>query len=78
MAYAFSELMECPWNVLPLNYISQAHLCKSSLVGLLLSRRYKEAGQLYQKSKLTNYLLKSPPVKQLFAEADTVFLKRFN
>jgi len=39
------------WS-LPLNYISQAGLiCKSSLVGLLLCRRYQEARQLYQQKQ---------------------------
>ena len=31
--------------------ISQAYLCKSSLVGLLLCRRYQEARQLYQQKQ---------------------------
>jgi len=35
----------------------------------------KKVDSFINKSPLTNYLLKSPPVKQLFAEADTVFFK---
>jgi len=35
----------------------------------------KKLDSFINKSKLTNYLLKSPPVKKLFAEADTVFFK---
>ena len=43
---------------LPLNYISQAYLCKPSLVGLLLCWRHQEARQLYQQ-KQEKWLLQS-------------------
>ena len=69
--------MECLHEVFCSTILARLTYASPAWSGFCSADDIKKIDSFINKSKLTNYLLKSPPIKQLFAEADTVFLKVF-
>jgi len=64
--------MECLHEVFRSTILARLTYASPAWSGFCSADDIKKLDSFINRSKLTNYLLKSPLVKQLFAEADTL------